>query len=347
MIMGRAEYWDPVTQSRKPIKSGSIVNNSGLEYTPDDVKAIDNKINNLSTDVNDHKAENATEAHNGISILNDNITVTVGNNGDFSTINEALNYLTTKYPAYKSVGNVKATIKLLSGFVMSEQVIVCGLDLGWIEIVGEDAETTIERSALTINFTIDDYGFDSFPAFGVSKGGMLPIIGQLFVMDYSGDSTGRHGVMAINNSRATIKKNCGVKNAGEYGIYANRSSTIVASGADASGAGEYGIYATRASRIEANDVNASGAGEYGIYATQSSTIDAWGADASGAGVNGVCANQASIINVISVNARKGAVDSAGDICVENGSIIKISSTKTIGGTNQDINTLTGNGIIFG
>ena len=61
--MGRAEYWDPVTQSRKPIKSGSIVNNSGLEYTPDDVKAIDNKINNLSTEVDEHLAENVTQAH--------------------------------------------------------------------------------------------------------------------------------------------------------------------------------------------------------------------------------------------------------------------------------------------
>ena len=79
-------------------------------------------------EINEHMAENATEAHDGISILN--ITVTVGNNGDFSTINDALNYLTTKYPAYKSGGNVKATIKLLSGFAMSEQVLVRGLNLG-------------------------------------------------------------------------------------------------------------------------------------------------------------------------------------------------------------------------
>lgn len=204
----------------------------------------------------EHSAENATEAHDGISILNNNITVTVGDNGNYSTINDALNYLTTKYPAYKSGGNVTATIKLLSGFVMSEQVIVRGLDLGWIEIVGEDAETTIERSALTINPTIDDYGFNSFPAFGATKGGMLPIIGQLFVMDYSGDGALRHGVMAVDNSRATIMANCGVKNAGGNGVYATQASTIEARGADASGAGENGIFAAQASTINAINVNA-------------------------------------------------------------------------------------------
>src|SRR5690554_266710 len=147
------------------------------QQTADNAQATADEANQKAdqnaADLITHLNENATEAHDGISILNDNITVTVGNNGDFSTINEALNYLTTKYPAYKSVGNVKATIKLLSGFVMSEQVLVRGLNLGWIEIVGEDAVTTIERSALTSNFTIDDYNFNSYPAFGVSKGGKI------------------------------------------------------------------------------------------------------------------------------------------------------------------------------
>ena len=55
--MGRAEFYNPATGKREPIKAGSIVNSSGLEYTPDQIKGIDNKINNLSTDVNDHKAD--------------------------------------------------------------------------------------------------------------------------------------------------------------------------------------------------------------------------------------------------------------------------------------------------
>jgi len=324
------------------------------QQTADNAQATADEANQKAdqnaADLITHLNENATEAHDGISILNDNITVTVGNNGDFSTINEALNYLTTKYPAYKSVGNVKATIKLLSGFVMSEQVLVRGLNLGWIEIVGEDAVTTIERSALTSNFTIDDYNFNSYPAFGVSKGGILPIVGQLFVMDDSGNSTNRHGIMAVDNSRASILTGCGVQNAGSFGIYANRASVINAWGADASGAGGHGVFANQASIINAVNANASNAGNQGIYTNQASVINAWGADASGAGGHGVFANQASIINAIAANARKGEVDSAEDVYVNNGSIIRITLTgdnQTIGGTNQAINTLTGNGIIFG
>lgn len=47
--MGLYKYYDPVTGTRKPIKSGSIVNMDGTnEYTPDEVKEIDDKIGILS-----------------------------------------------------------------------------------------------------------------------------------------------------------------------------------------------------------------------------------------------------------------------------------------------------------
>ena len=156
--------------------------------------------------------------------------------------------------------------------------------------------------------------------------------------------------MAVDNSRASILTGCGVQNAGSFGIYANRASVINAWGADASGAGGHGVFANQASIINAVNANASNAGNQGIYANQASVINAWGADASGAGGHGVFANQASIINAIAANARKGEVDSAEDVYVNNGSIIRITLTgdnQTIGGTNQAINTLTGNGIIFG
>ena len=112
------------------------------------------------------------------------ITVTVGTGGDYPTINAALEYLSKLQPVYDSAG-ITATINLLSGFVMAEQVLVRGLDLGWITITGADAETTITNTALTTDFTTADYGSNSYPAFGVSKGGVLSRIDQLF------DSTSR------------------------------------------------------------------------------------------------------------------------------------------------------------
>jgi hypothetical protein len=161
---------------------------------------------------------------------------------------------------------------------MAEQVLVRGLDLGWITITGADAETTITNTALTTDFTTADYGFDSYPAFGVSKGGVLPRIDQLFRFDVANVGGNKHGIMAVDaGSSANVLAGAGVNDAGTYGIYATRGSTINAYVADASGAGSYGIYASRGSTINADSADASGAGTHGIGAYNGSTINADGA----------------------------------------------------------------------
>ena len=206
--------------------------------------------------------------------LTGNITVLVGETGDFPTINDALgNIVALYYPKYISGSRCpRVTIKLLPGFIMAEQVLVESLDLSWITITGVDAETVINRSALTT-----PYSGAGYPAFGATNGGFLPIIGQLFNMDTSGTASYRHGISAYSNSRAIVLGGCGVKNAGAYGIFATRSSTINAEGVNASGAGSYGIYAYHGSTINANGANASGAGTYGICAYRGSLINADGA----------------------------------------------------------------------
>ena len=269
--------------------------------------------------------------------LTSNLTVTVGSGGDFPTINAALAHVvSTYYPVYLSTAVVpRVTIRLLSGFVMAEQVLVESLDLSWITITGVDAETVINRSALTTYWGI------GYPAFGATNGGFLPIIGQLFNMDTSGTASNRHGILAFSNSRAIVLDGCGVKNAGTNGIYAAYSSTINAGGADASGAGTYGICAYHGSTINANSADASGAGSYGIYATRGSTINADGADASGAGTYGIYAFRSSTIN-----ANDADASGAGDygIYAVYGSLINANGAT--GTSNQTKNTLTANGIIF-
>jgi hypothetical protein len=205
------------------------------------------------------------------------ITVTVGTGGDYPTINAALEYLSKLQPVYDSAG-ITATINLLSGFVMAEQVLVRGLDLGWITITGADAETTITNTALTADFTTADHGFDSYPAFGVSKGGVLPRIDQLFRFDVANVGDSKHGIMAVGaGSSADVLAGAGVNDAGTNGIAASRSSTINADSADASGAGSFGIVADNGSTISADSADASGAGSYGIVADNGSTINAVGA----------------------------------------------------------------------
>jgi len=224
------------------------------------------------------------------------ITVTVGTGGDYPTINAALEYLSKLQPVYASAG-ITATINLLTGFVMAEQVLVRGLDMGWVTITGVDAETTITNTALTADFTTADYGFDSYPAFGVSKGGVLPRIDQLFRFDVANVGGNKHGIIAVGaGSSADVLAGAGVNDAGTYGIYASNGSTINAYSANASGAGDIGIYASNGSTINAYSANASGAGDIGIYAFRSSTINAEEADASGAGTSGISAYNGSTIN---------------------------------------------------
>jgi hypothetical protein len=269
------------------------------------------------------------------------ILVTVGTGGDYPTINAALEYLSKLQPVYDSAG-ITATINLLTGFTMAEQVLVRGLDLGWITITGADAETTITNTALTTNFTTADYGFDAYPAFGASKGGVLPRIDQLFRFDVANVGDSKLGIMAVGaGSSADVFAGAGVNDAGAHGILADRSSTINASGANTSGAGTYGIYATKGSTINADSADASGAGDRGIYAARGSTINAEGADASGAGNRGIVANDGSTINAEGADAS--GAGNRGIVANDGSTINAYAATGTL---SQAINTVTGSGIIF-
>ena len=227
-------------------------------------------------------------------LLQSDLTVTVGSGGDYATINAALEDIVARYySTYKSGGNCpRVTINLLSGFVMSEQVLVESLDLSWITIIGEDSETVIDRSALTMAFE------GSYPAFGVTDGGCLPIIGQLFNMDATGDGTNRNGILVYNNSKGIVRNGCGVKNAAKYGLLVEYVSFVKANTSNFSGAGETGIKAWMCSMIEANDAVVTGAGEYGIHSLRGSVVNATSADASSAGTYGFKVNEGSIIVAI-------------------------------------------------
>lgn len=230
--------------------------------------------------------------------LTEDILVTVGSGGQFSTINAALeNIVALYYPKYISGGHCpRVTINLLPDFVMAEQVLVESLDLSWITITGDDPETTINRSALAIEFGI------GYPAFAAINGGFLPIIGQLFNIDTSSATGNRFGILACFNSRAIVLPYCGVKGAGTINIYAYQNSIINAQGANALNSNSRGIVASYNSIINADNANASGCTNNCIHAIYGSIINAQNANASGAGGNGIEAAHNSIINAFNANA---------------------------------------------
>ena len=300
-------------------------------------------------------------------IKSTNITVNVGAGQTYTTINQALEYLSGFYPMYKKSG-ITATINLKAGFVMAEQVLVSGIDLGWITIVGEDAETIITHTALTTAFNSINY-----PAFGVNKGGVSPTVGQLFRFNVEKAGGQKHGLMVYGaESSAEVLPGKGFIGAGTYGIYASDGSIINAANANCSNAGTHGVYANGASIINAANANCSNAGTHGVRANDGSTVNAVNANVSNAGSSGIYANGASIINAANANcsnagthgvyAVSGSTVNAVNELVQNqttgttrvrveaGSHIVATFINTTGGTvpvfSQAVNTLTGNGIIY-
>ena len=193
-----------------------------------------------------------------VSLLKSSITYQIGSGGDYATINEALEDVTSKYyPVYKSEG-VRVTLNLVAGFEMEEQVLVDGIDLSWITITGTDAETTIIRSALTTVIN------NRFPAFVVSNAGYLPIIGQLFDMDSSGGSTNRDGIALNGASQCIVLSGAGVKNNCDRGLRCIETSRAFVRGSIFTGATTRGFESFAGSVINARDADGSGAGVQGF-----------------------------------------------------------------------------------
>lgn len=250
--------------------------------------------------------------------LNNNITIKVGDNEEFKTINSAIEYLSRKYYPIHQKNNVTSIIELQAGFIMKEQVIIQNIDLSWITITGVDAETIIDHTFLTIN----NSGRNAF--LGINS--RMPTIGQLFNMTggadvYLGTYTFRRGITVVSNSSLLVKSGAGVKNAGYNGLYISINSNVVANGAIFTGAGIHNIFCEN-SELTFRNGNASGGKFQGVHAYAGGKITATGA-----------------------NARVGASNSASDFLVNTGGEI-ILDANSIGGTGVTVNTLTPNGIIY-
>lgn len=253
--------------------------------------------------------------------LTASVTRTVGAGGNHPTINSALVYFTNRRPIHATTPIV-GTIHLLAGFQMAEQVLVNGVDLGWIRITGADSITTVVRSALTINFTSAIFGFNSFPAFGVRNGGSLPVIQHVFQMNTSGIGTTRDGVIIIGaGSRSTFADDAGFNNGGGHNVAVLEGAMFTAQNCEFKDAVRSNLNVGNNARANVNTSVLTGAGD-----------------------NGVFCNRASIVSVRNANCQKGGSPSVDDIKILQGGII--SANDSTGGTSETVNTITANGIIF-
>lgn len=248
----------------------------------------------------DNKVDEALQA--SVKSITAWSTKTIGDGGDYATLTEALNYYsTTSSKIYGAPGSMSTTgvvLKLLSGYVMSEQVHVGnGLDLGFVRIESEDAVVYVDHTKLTKSME------GRFPLFGASRGGVLPQINALFEFNV-GSPIGKDGLYVYGpGSSAYVYPGKGVKKAGGNGIYAVSGATVFAVGSNFSHAGEQGVYAAHGALIIFEGGDASHAGAIGMYASRAATIQAYNANVEHAGGDGVRSQESSNINAGGVNAN--------------------------------------------
>lgn len=82
---------------------------------------------------------------------NADVTVTVGSGGDYATLNLAIEALSRTVPAYKN-GGFTATINILTGTVLNEQINIVDVDLSWITITSDDAVVNVDTTGFTGTF---------------------------------------------------------------------------------------------------------------------------------------------------------------------------------------------------
>jgi hypothetical protein len=255
-------------------------------------------------------------------------TFTVGAGGDFATMNECFAYLSRTRKIYEStattpqgalVSGFFVEVRLLSGFVMQEQVLLNGTDLGWIRLVSDDAEVTISRQHLTTMI------FDRYPAFAANDNSTLPVISVLFNMDATGLATEREGFFINNCSSAKFDFGAGCKNAGSRGLHVANSSFVVARECNFSGAGTFGVRVANAATCHFRQSVATGCGEGGLVVSDA-RVNAYLANFSGSLGYGmlilesrVMANEVNVSGCAldNVYARRGSHVSIGSCNADN------------------------------
>lgn len=264
------------------------------------------------------------------------LEITVGAGGDFATINAALAEVSERRTTYVP-GGVSTTVRLLTGFVMAEQVHVSALNLGWVTIVGDDPETLIDRAAL-VGQVLADY-----PAFAVSSGGFLPAIGTVFTMTGTGPAAGRIGLSAIDGSTARVLSGAGFKSCGGAGAAIYQNSALTANGAIFNANGGAGVIAVGGTRVTLVEASLRNNGGIALDARQGAAVNANSCICGGSAAGIAATNGAQVAAAFST-PRTGSAQAPTDLAVSNGSII--TATGATGGTNVAVNTVSAAGIIF-
>lgn len=319
-------------------------------------------INELASDIAAQSATNAV-------VANVAETVTVGAGGDFSTISAAIASLSRKHAAFVNGGFV-ATISLLSGFTLTEQLVFQGVDLGWITITSVDAEVPVPSENIPS-------GQGAFYAVGLAT---IPKIGCFFryVTDNDGRATPAlrgfdilHGsTIQFTVQTAGFGDDVGAKKCNRLLQVAHGSICIATSGLSLKDGNDIGLRASNASLVSCpnaiitgctnNGIAASGAivqaanavitGSLGpVAATPTATVEVATATLTSTGTYAISAEGGTVyasgaICTGGVNAAEDGFIDARNVAFNVGSPIRVAQQGTVDmtGSTNGVPTITVN-----
>ena len=271
-----------------------------------------------------------------IMILTEDTTKTIGVGGDFTTLNLAIDW-------YKKVisNGYRVTLQLMAGFVMQEQVMLNNVNLGFVEIIGTDAVTSIDGAYITNGIILDGELATMYPAF-YGYGSIMPVINHRF--KFSSNISGgvnSYGIVVRKNSYCKVLENKGFTNVYGVGIGVLEKSEANIEFAYFSGSGT-GCHISGASTVSARECKFDNCVNYGIFISTGSTLNFDNGSAVNCGSNGVSVMFGSFVNVHNSDLS-GAGAHGIELSFGGGTVF---AYRTAGTLSQTANTITANGIIF-
>ena len=295
------------------------------------------------------------------TLLTEDITVTVGANGDFETLNGAISYLSSFYPAYKK-GGIKCYIKILKGTVINEQIFANQIDLQYITIIAEgNTETiSIDGTSYTMNIVdVDATGFNhtanahdargNYPFIAGENAAKLPTIGCVFRLMPETVEEGKTicGMLCNRGSEGVVLAASGFDGFND-GVIANNESSITIREGISRNMTRWGVHARHNGEVSARSCVCTNCG-IGACADRVADCDVREAVLNGSKVAIEC-NNISRVNANGCHAQNCGTADGYVVMISGGGIANCGSLDTTGyvGTlyNTATNTLSSSGIIF-
>lgn len=295
------------------------------------------------------------------TLLTEDITVTVGANGDFETLNGAISYLSSFYPAYKK-GGIKCYIKILEGTVINEQIFANQIDLQYITIIAEgNTETiSIDGTSYTMNIVdVDATGFNhtanahdargNYPFIAGENAAKLPTIGCVFRLMPETVEEGKTicGMLCNRGSEGVVLAASGFDGFND-GVIANNESSITIREGISRNMTRWGVHARHNGEVSARSCVCTNCG-IGACADRVADCDVREAVLNGSKVAIEC-NNISRVNANGCHAQNCGTADGYVVMISGGGFANCGSLDTTGyvGTlyNTATNTLSSSGIIF-